>query len=170
VASAGSRDVSRDRSEYQREYYEANKERLADQRREYWDRTREARNEYRRAWAAANREKLRAANRAYYLENRERLLKKQRASGLLRTHGITVEQYDAMLEAQGGICAICETDEPGGKGSFHVDHDHSCCPGKGSCGGCIRGLLCATCNIGLGGLKDDPGVVAAALDYLLNAD
>jgi hypothetical protein len=121
---------------------------------------------YQKAWKAANREKVKADGRAYYLKNRERLLKQARAAALKRNHGITVEQFDAMLESQGGVCAICGTDEPGGKGAFHVDHDHACCPGRRSCGECIRGLLCAPCNVGLGSLRDDLEVIAAALDYL----
>ena len=50
----------------------------------------------------------------------------------------------------------------------NVDHDHDCCPGQSSCGKCIRGLLCLTCNRALGLLKDDPMRVRAAADYLEN--
>ena len=63
-----------------------------------------------------------------------------------------------MLAAQGGRCAICGTDKPGGKGSFHVDHCHV--------GGEIRGLLCHSCNIGLGQFKDDRERIQAAIAYL----
>lgn len=49
-----------------------------------------------------------------------------------------------MLQEQGGVCAICK--QPPRRNKLHVDHDHSCCPGKRSCGRCIRGLLCASCN------------------------
>lgn len=35
----------------------------------------------------------------------------------------------------------------------HVDHDHACCPGNYSCGGCLRGVLCPSCNIALGWLE-----------------
>jgi len=82
-------------------------------------------------------------------------------------YGITSEEYDSTLERQGGTCAICNTDTPRGQGSWHVDHDHSCCPGIKSCGNCIRGLLCAQCNIGLGALGDDPDRLISAATYLL---
>ena len=58
-----------------------------------------------------------------------------------RMYGITIEDYDRMYEEQGGRCAICRTDQPGGAGErFSVDHDHE--TGK------VRGLLCNNCNTG----------------------
>lgn len=80
--------------------------------------------------------------------------------------GVTQEQYDAMLDAQGGACLLCRTTEPRGKGVFHVDHDHSCCPGQKTCGNCNRGLLCAACNTALGQFKDDPEVMRRAALYV----
>jgi len=72
---------------------------------------------------------------------------------------MTPEQYDAMLVAQGGGCAICGTKEPGRKkGVFAVDHDHI--TGK------VRALLCTNCNIGIGNLGDDPVRLRTAADYL----
>ncbi len=75
-------------------------------------------------------------------------------------YGITQEEYDVRLEAQGGACAICRKAEPGGNGntSFHVDHNHET--------GEVRGLLCAACNSGLGHLGDDIDRLRAALAYL----
>lgn len=75
----------------------------------------------------------------------------QRAQQLRCKYHITPEQFDAMLEAQGGCCAICGTDEPGGRtNQWHIDHDHSCCPKPAqSCGKCLRALLCHRCNISL---------------------
>jgi hypothetical protein len=72
-----------------------------------------------------------------------------RAYGLRKKYGITEDQFSAILEAQGGTCAICWAREPGGR-NWCVDHDHSCCPGKQTCGKCIRGLLCVNCNGKLG--------------------
>lgn len=79
----------------------------------------------------------------------------------LRTrYGLTAEQYDAILESQGGGCAIC------GRGDiqFTVDHDHACCPGKRSCGKCVRGILCTRCNQAIGYLGEHH--LGAALGYL----
>jgi hypothetical protein len=72
--------------------------------------------------------------------------------GNLKRHGITPEQFDALLEKQNGCCAICGGKIEGGKkagpfGVMCVDHDHSCCDKVGSCGKCIRGLVCTPCNV-----------------------
>ena len=82
----------------------------------------------------------------------------------LRKYGISSIEYMAMLEEQGGVCAICG-DGPGDK-MFNVDHDHSCCAGGGSCGRCVRGLLCGQCNFGIGNFRDDVGALASAINYL----
>jgi hypothetical protein len=70
--------------------------------------------------------------------------------------GITEEQFNQMLEAQGHACAICR--EPFEGQRICVDHDHVCCPvppsgHTRSCGECIRGLLCVRCNTWLGWLE-----------------
>lgn len=73
-----------------------------------------------------------------------------RARHLMRQYGLTQERFAAMLASQNGGCAICGTATPGGSGAFHVDHDHTCCPGEKTCGACVRGLLCKGCNTRLG--------------------
>lgn len=87
-------------------------------------------------------------------EARER----QRAANLMKKFGMTVAEYDALLEAQQSACAICRSSEPRGRGRFHVDHDHNT--------GTVRGLLCNECNAGLGKFKDDPQLLEAAMTYL----
>ncbi len=76
----------------------------------------------------------------------------------LKKYGLTPQAFADILEAQGGRCAICRSDKPGGKGRFHVDHDHA--------SGLVRGLLCNGCNVGLGHYGDDPARLRAAADYL----
>lgn len=68
-----------------------------------------------------------------------------------------------------------ECNNPGcrSRDDLHVDHDHSCCPpgkyGKGhkkSCGECVRGWLCSSCNKSLGALQENPRRIQGLLDYL----
>jgi Recombination endonuclease VII len=65
--------------------------------------------------------------------------------------------YEAELEAQGGVCAICAR-PPSGKRRLYLDHDHTT--------GRFRGLLCDRCNRLLGYADDDQRVLAAAIEYL----
>lgn len=74
-------------------------------------------------------------------------------------YGIRQEEYEAMLAGQGGKCAICQTDKwPGKDNRPHADHDHVT--------GQFRGLLCTSCNQGLGRFGDDPARLRAAAAYL----
>lgn len=83
----------------------------------------------------------------------------------LSKYGLTVKTKAAMLSEQGGGCAICGTTEPGSKG-WVVDHDHSCCETRPTCGKCSRGVLCQPCNYALGHMADDPVRLRKAADYL----
>lgn len=100
-------------------------------------------------------------------KNCEKVTYTEKGRGLVR-RGITLAQYNLLFEAQGGVCAICKNPPKDNK-RLHVDHDHSCCPGRiTGCGKCVRGLLCFSCNAGIGALKDDPNIVSAAAQYLIN--
>lgn len=78
---------------------------------------------------------------------------------------ITQQDYDLMVEAQSGKCAICGSLPEKGK-VLHIDHDHSCCPIRPTCGKCIRKLLCQNCNHGLGKFGDSIEVLEQAIKYL----
>lgn len=88
-----------------------------------------------------------------------------RRSELIRKYGLTEEEYDERVEAQGGLCAICGNPPALGR-RLAIDHDHKCCPGTRSCGMCIRDLLCDACNGGLGLLGDSIERLEQALAYL----
>lgn len=77
---------------------------------------------------------------------------------LLRSYGITIEQFYELLSAQDGRCAICGVEEPPTKTRWHVDHDHET--------GRVRGILCQYCNNGIGYFKDDPDRMVSAIEYL----
>ncbi len=106
-------------------------------------------------WQRENPERHKAKQREYAESGKKKVA--DRKSHLKRKYGLTVEQYDEMLEAQGGGCAICGR-LPRGDIALHVDHDHET--------GVIRGLLCFTCNNALGDLEDDPERLYKAATYL----
>jgi hypothetical protein len=90
-------------------------------------------------------------------------------SNLWAHYRLTLERYREILASQDGKCAICGTESPEDirLSRFHVDHDRSCCPRFGSCGKCVRGLLCRACNTALGNFRDSPDVLLAAFSYLI---
>ena len=82
-------------------------------------------------------------------------------------YGLSPEDFDQMLEEQGGVCAICGTKEFGRSGPNAtewagpaVDHDHTT--------GNVRGLLCRHCNVMLGAARDEPARLEAGIAYLLS--
>lgn len=91
---------------------------------------------------------------------------KARGYALRDKYRMTILDFEEMLAAQDGRCAVCRATDPGGQGGFHVDHDHFCCPSDKTCGSCVRGLLCYSCNSLLARAKDDPKILASAIRYL----
>ena len=78
---------------------------------------------------------------------------------LKRCYGLTLNEYNEMLKEQDHKCATCGTTEAGGKhGKFMVDHSHN--TGK------VRGLLCKSCNIALGEIKDNRQTLLNMVEYL----
>lgn len=103
-------------------------------------------------------------------DKRQHYAAAEKGQAYRRRYGMTLAERDAMLAVQGGGCAICQTTEPGGRGDWCTDHDHACCPTKSkSCGKCIRGILCFSCNVMLGCAKDNPMTLATAVEYLAAA-
>ena len=80
-----------------------------------------------------------------------------------RQHHLTLEQFLDLKDRYDGLCWVCRFAE--GK---HIDHDHACCPGRHSCGKCVRGWLCPRCNTGLA-FMERPTWRLAADSYLLAA-
>lgn len=131
------------RKKRQNAYYAANKQK-------WKDRDLKARTEDAEAYKAANRDRQ-ATHRASPTNTiRLRYLKAR--------YNLTIEQYAAMEAAQGGVCAICRQQSRGSDRRLHVDHDHAT--------GRVRGLLCFSCNAGLGNFDDRREWLEAAIQYL----
>ncbi len=89
-----------------------------------------------------------------------------RAPARRARYGLKPDQRDALLRAQGGVCAGCGTSDWGPLGPV-LDHDHGCreCAGVG-CRFCVRGLLCNPDNLALGWVKDNPITLRRLADYI----
>jgi len=85
--------------------------------------------------------------------------KQAKVTNLKKNYNLTVADYGVMLVSQNGVCAICGN-PPSDRG-LAVDHCHA--TNK------VRGLLCFTCNVALGCLRDDLDLLASASSYLINS-
>jgi hypothetical protein len=117
-----------------RDYYARNREMVIEKARLRYDP--EKAREYHKRYNAANPDK----KRDWQLRN---------------AYGITLVQYNELLEAQGGLCAICRE---ASERTLHVDHCHTTKR--------VRSLLCTECNTGLGKFRDRPDLLRAAAEYL----
>lgn len=100
-------------------------------------------------------------NAAYHRKTPEEKREQFRRNSLKSKYGITPGQYEEMLVSQGGVCAICGS-HPIAEQLLSVDHCHT--TGK------VRGLLCQSCNIGIGHFEDSPSILEKAISYLKGAE
>ena len=106
-------------------------------------------------WYASNKERRHTYNKRFHAKHRD----KRRRYRLLKRTGIVADvDYDAMLNEQGDVCAICKRTDRYGR-CLALDHDHKTKE--------VRGLLCTDCNVALGKFHDDPILLKRAAEYLL---
>lgn len=79
--------------------------------------------------------------------------------GICNAFSLDLKRLQDIYDAPCGICGDAEA-------VIHVDHDHRCCPTGRSCGLCVRGGLCGTCNMALGAFKDSQDILRQAISYL----
>lgn len=102
--------------------------------------------------------RLMALNIEKRREARKRWYAKQKGDPWLRNrYGITLAEYERILNEQAGGCAICGSPPPERK-RLAVDHCHDALH--------IRGILCSNCNTGIGAFRDDPDLLRKAIEYL----
>src|SRR5438309_3940998 len=108
--------------------------------------------EYSRGYQPAWRKRRIAADPSFLVREAANL-RRQVLARTLRQYSLTQDQYEALV-AKG--CAICGG-PPNGRGRYHFDHDHKTDK--------FRGLLCTTCNSGLGHFKDSRDLLVRAVQY-----
>ena len=131
-----------------------------------------------RVWFEKNKEKAYATDKAWREANPERtaaickkskqlaraknpdLWKRKRRNESLRwKYGITIEEYESMVQSQNNVCEICQgTDDHRKNGHLSVDHNHET--------GDVRGLLCGHCNSLIGYAAENSDVLSSAMLYL----
>lgn len=114
-------------------------------------------------WQKNNPEKYRKSIQNWRKDNSEQKNSLDRKSHLWTHYKLTPEDLSAMYLEQDGKCKICNRNK-----KLVVDHDHACCPGKISCGDCVRSLLCFRCNSLLGLAQDNKSLLESAIAYLKN--
>lgn len=107
-----------------------------------------------KAWRIKNKEKVNADWKKLRSKNLERFKSYNLKTRLKHTYGISLEEYKKLVEEGGNICPIC------GRDANCIDHNHL--TGK------VRGILCRSCNNGLGMFRDNPIFLENAAKYLLN--
>jgi nitrate/TMAO reductase-like tetraheme cytochrome c subunit len=113
-----------------------------------------------RDWVAKNQDKYRAGRKAWKAKQDKQYI---RDKVRFRRFGITPEQYKAMLDAQGGTCAICHRPPKAGR-ALAVDHNHDTVQESDE----IRGLLCFRCNFGLSFFSEDANILDRAAEHVRN--
>ena len=117
-----------------------------------------AREAYRR-YRKERPDQTREHDRRYRKRHPEKIRLIARRSHLRCCHGITPEDYEQLLQANGGKCWLCGTTSPGKSKHFHIDHNHITND--------IRGLLCFDCNVNIVGHMEKHGVTPKMLTNYL---
>lgn len=114
-----------------------------------------------RRYRLAHREKRLEASRKWVARNRDKQ-RKYLEKNKLAKYGLSIADYELMVEACGNLCEICRRPEMmrqrGETLKLAVDHCHDI--------GRVRGLLCHSCNTSLGKFNHNPALLRSAADYL----
>jgi hypothetical protein len=96
--------------------------------------------------------------KTYRAENQEKISATRLKWNRTKAYNFPPELFNKRFDEQGNACAICKSQNAGGRGAFHADHDHDSSK--------PRGVLCHNCNVALGNFKDNPEILQAAIEYL----
>lgn len=157
-----------DRSQYQKEYYLRNKERIKERNAARYETKKEEilektntyyhqNKEKRVVWKQKNKERLTQYFQEHYRKNPD-IKKRRNREKRFKEYRITEEQYLHLFEQQGGRCLGCNRHQDELNKKLCVDHCHT--TGK------VRGLLCTPCNLAVGLVNDDPEVLNNLIKYL----
>ena len=121
----------------------------------------EKRKDRSRQWQKNNPEQYKKSVDEWKKNNSERKWILDKKSHLWTHYRMTIEDYQSMLKSQNGKRKICNKNK-----RLVVDHDHSCCLQKNTCGNCVRGLLCFSCNTLVGYIEINKNLIKSVDFYL----
>lgn len=140
------------------EMSEQDKERARGRQRKWYARNRAGQRNRCKHYRETTLDARHAYDKEYRTKNRETILKRGRNNHYKSKYGITLDQRDAMLVAQGNACKTCGSKDPGNKRGWQVDHCHA--TGK------VRGVLCHPCNTGIGLARENIETLRNWISYL----
>lgn len=150
--------TSKDVREKANQYYWKNRKKCLAKQKAYSHLYKEIKKKYDKEKYERNREKIKEKQKLYYHRNRP----KAKQYRLQKLYGISLKDYKNKWNEQKGQCAICHIKSYNIEEMFNrvlvLDHDHNTNQ--------VRGLLCNSCNRGLGLLNDDPLIISNAFNYL----
>ena len=155
--------------EWQRNHYAKHKEEISEHRKQWRENNKEKKKEQSATYYKNNKEKVREDNKCYLKNNPEKpkeysnryrmknpeKLKEER---LKRNHGLTMEEYNQLIQLQNNRCVICTEEFNTKDRRACVDHNHK--TGK------IREILCNQCNSALGFLKENIATMQSMIEYV----
>lgn len=151
------------KSDYNKNYRKNNKEKIKLYNINYRKTHKEQIRKYNTTWVRNHRKECRESNSNYKKNHKKELLnysknyysRRGRRLFLKRKYNLSLEQYQNLILQQNNKCGICKKPF---KQTAHIDHNHQT--------GMVRGLLCSTCNRGIGYFKDNIIILKNAIDYL----
>ena len=141
------------RAEYHRNYRILNADKVRESKRRHWEKNKEKCRLANKEYKGRNPDKVKECRRLWWHKNRDKLAATK--------YGLTLEQYQQLVQDTNGICPICGVDlvfDSRCHGRACLDHDHS--------NGQIRGIICNRCNMLLGKAQDSVTILANAIKYL----
>ena len=142
-----------------KEYYRTHKEQILTRVKNYNNAHKNKISIYKQKYRNTHRDKYIKANRKYRITNKDRLRNFNKKYHLKSQHNLSIKEYNDLVLSQNNKCAICG--QPlDFQNTFNICIDHSHLTGV------IRGILCRTCNMAIGLLRDNPEYVRNALEYL----
>jgi len=129
-------------SKYNPDYYQKNKDKIKERNKKWY-------NEHKDYM----KPRMKKYSHDYYQQHIEEI----KEYHITRLYGLSLSEFNAILEQQDYKCAICGKPLENRK-NVHIDHDHETQR--------VRGVLCGSCNMGIGQFGDNPSVVHKAYKYL----